>query len=76
MGGGTKNYKALVLKTQSFIVKEVVFIISVLIYKFNLKCNLNMQISQPVIYISTKSMKELKPKISSFLIPSMRYKID
>jgi LAGLIDADG DNA endonuclease family len=76
MGDGTKHNKALTLQTQSFTVKEVVFIISVLIYKFNLKCSLHMQRNQPTIYIATKSMRELKHKIIPYFIPSMRYKID
>jgi len=37
MGDGTKSKKGLTLQTQSFTVKEVSFIISILIYKFNLK---------------------------------------
>lgn len=76
MGHGTKSGKALVLPTQSFTVKEVVFIISVLIYKFNLNCSLHLQRNQPTIFISTRSMIELKPKIIPFFIPSMKYKIE
>ena len=37
MGDGTKSGTGLTLQTQSFTVKECVFIISILMYKFNLK---------------------------------------
>ncbi len=75
MGDGTKAHKGLVLQTQSFTVKEVVFIISVLIYKFNLKCNMHMQRNQPTIYISSKSMTKIKPYILPYICNSMRYKL-
>jgi len=65
----------LTLQTQSFTIKEVVFIISVLTYKFNLKCSIHMQINQPTIYISSKSIKEIQPKILPYICPSMRYKL-
>ena len=52
---GTKTYKGITLQTQSFTVQEVVFIISVLIYNFNLKCSIHMQRKLPTIYISSTS---------------------
>jgi heme/copper-type cytochrome/quinol oxidase subunit 1 len=75
MSDGTKTYKGLTLQTQSFTVKEVVFIISILIYKFDLKCSLHMQRNQPTIYISTKSMKNLQPYILPYFCDSMKYKL-
>uniref|UniRef100_UPI002A80A58C LAGLIDADG endonuclease n=1 Tax=Daedalea confragosa TaxID=2028083 RepID=UPI002A80A58C len=75
MGDGTKVYKGLTLQTQSFTVKECVFIISILIHKFNLKCSLHMQRNQPTIYISSKSMEKLRPLINPYICSSMRYKI-
>ena len=71
---GTKTYKGITLQTQFFTVKEVVFIISVLIYKFNLKCTMHIQ-RKPVIYISTKSMKNLQRYILPYICNSMRYKL-
>jgi hypothetical protein len=67
----------LVLQTQSFTVKECVFIINVLIHKFDLKCSLHMQRNKPTIYISSaaKSMQKLIPKILPYIIPSMQYKL-
>ena len=75
MGDGTKVYKGLTLQTQSFTVQECVFIISILIHKFNLKCSIHMQRNQPTIYISSKSMKKLRPLILPYMCPSMIYKI-
>jgi hypothetical protein len=75
MGDGTKFGKGLTLQTQSFTIKEIVYIINVLMHKFKLKCSIHMQRNQPTIYISSKSMKELQPKILPYFIPSMRYKL-
>jgi heme/copper-type cytochrome/quinol oxidase subunit 1 len=71
---GTKTYKGITLQTQSFSVKEVVFIINILMYKFGLKCSLHMQRNHPTIYISSVSMKLLIPHISKYVVNSMRYK--
>jgi LAGLIDADG DNA endonuclease family/Proton-conducting membrane transporter len=60
MGDGTKSGTGLTLQTQSFTVKECVFIISILMYKFNLNCSIHMQRNKPTIYISSKSMKQIK----------------
>lgn len=76
MGDGSKVGNAMYLNTQSFTIKECVFIISILIYKFNLKCNIHMQRNQPTIYISTKSMKQIKSKLLPFFIPAMIYKLN
>lgn len=65
----------MVLQTQSFTVKECVFIISVLTYKFNLDCSLYMQRSQPTIYINAKSMKKIKNKLIPYFPISMQYKL-
>ena len=51
MGDGSKSGNAIILQTQSFTVKEFVFIISILIHKFNLDCSIHMQRNQPTIYI-------------------------
>ena len=40
IGDGTRVYKGITLQTQSFIVKKCVFIINILIYKYNLKCSI------------------------------------
>lgn len=69
-GGG------LYLQTQSFTIKECVFIMNVLYIKFRLSTSLHKQKNLPVIYISVKSIKVLYPYINLYIIPSMRYKFD
>ena len=75
MFDGTKSGKGLTLQTQSFTIKEVVFIINILIHKFDLKCSIHMQRNQPTIYISAKSMKKLNLKINFYFCKSMKYKL-
>jgi heme/copper-type cytochrome/quinol oxidase subunit 1 len=75
MSDGTKTYKGLTLQTQSFTVKEVVYIISIFIYKFDLNCSLHMQRKQPTIYISSNSMIKLQPHILPYFCDSMKYKL-
>jgi hypothetical protein len=67
-GGG------LYLQTQSFSLKECVFIMNVLYIKFRLHTSLHKQRNLPVIYITVKSIKSLYPYISPYIIPSMQYK--
>jgi heme/copper-type cytochrome/quinol oxidase subunit 1 len=67
-GGG------LYLQTQSFSLKECVFIMNVLYIKFRLHTGLHKQRNFSIIYITVKSIKVLYPHISSYIIPSMRYK--
>ena len=75
MCDGTRSGKGITLQTQSYTVKECVFIISILIYKFNLKCSIHMQRNQPTIYISSRSMKKLTPLILPYFCDSMKYKL-
>ena len=76
MGEGTKVNKGLTLQTQSFTIQECVFIISILIHKFNLNCNIHMQRKQPTIYISAKSIKQIKAQLLPYFVPSMFYKLN
>lgn len=75
MGDGTKSDGGLTLQTQSFTLQECVFSVSILIYKFDLKCSIHMQRNQPTIYISAKSMKQIKSKLLPYFEPSLLYKI-
>lgn len=76
MCDGTRNGTAIILQTQSFTIPAGgVFIINILMHKFDLKCQRScMQRNQPTIYISCKSMKKLKPYILPYTINSMKYK--
>ena len=64
------------LQTQSFTIKECIFIMNILFIKFRLSTTLHMQRNLPVIYFRVKSIKILYPQISSYIIPTMRYKFD
>lgn len=75
MCDGTRTGKGITLQTQSFSIKEVAFIISILNHKFDLNCNIHMQRNKPTIYISTKSMKKIQPYILPYFCKSMRYKL-
>ena len=75
MGYGTKLGSGIVLQTQSFTIKEYVFIISVLIYKYDLTCNIVMQRNKPAIYINSKSMTKIKPYLLPYFPNSMKYKL-
>lgn len=55
MGDGGKLGTGLILNTLSFTLKECSLIISILIYKFGLKCYIYMQRGLPLIYITGKS---------------------
>jgi hypothetical protein len=74
MGDGSKLNTGIILNTQSFTIKECVQIISILIYKYNLVCNIYMQRNLPTIYISGKSMRKIQKNLLPYIIPSMRYK--
>ena len=67
-GGG------LTLNLQSFLVKELIFIINILKIKFNLDCLLHKSRHQYAIYIRVKSVNILYPKIKIYILPSIIYK--
>lgn len=75
-GDGNRNGKGIILNTQSFTVQDNVRLISVLIYKFNLKCSLHLQKNQPFIYISSKSVAKVKSKLIIYMHSSMHYKVN
>jgi LAGLIDADG DNA endonuclease family len=76
MSDGSKKSDAIYLNTQSFTIKECVFIISVLIHKFDLSCNIHMQRNQPIIYIRSKSMLKIRGKLLPYFIHCMYYKLN
>ena len=74
MGDGTYN-SGIRIQTDSFTVKEVVFIINVLIIKFNLECSLHYQRGNPILYIKSKSIKNNIHNLLPYMHDSMKYKI-
>lgn len=76
MCDGTKSYKTVVLQTQSFDIQQVVFILNVLIIKFDIHSTISFQRNQPVLYIKTSSFRtKLLPKILPYFVDSLKYKI-
>lgn len=69
-GGG------LTLNLQSFLTKELIFIINILKIKFNLNCLLHKSRSQYLIYIRVESIKRLYPIIYKYILPSIKHKFD
>ena len=63
------------LHTQSFTVIEVVHLINVLIIQFNCKCTIHYQEGKPVIYISSCSVRKLRPELLKHISESMHYKL-
>src|SRR5947209_17021382 len=74
MGDGTYN-SGVRIQTDSFTEKEVVFIINVLIIKFNLECFIHYQRGNPVLYIKSKSIKRNLHNLLPYMHDSMKYKV-
>jgi hypothetical protein len=75
MCDGTKTGNSIVLQTQSFTIKEAVFIINIFILKLDINATIHMQRNKPVIYIKYASLKKILPKILPYFVDSMKYKI-
>jgi LAGLIDADG DNA endonuclease family protein len=73
-GDGTYN-SGVRLQTEFFSVKDVVFILNILMIKFNLDCCLHKQRSYFIIYIKSKSLKKNLHNLLPYLDNSMKYKL-
>jgi LAGLIDADG DNA endonuclease family len=75
----SKDSKGVLFNTQSFTLKEVEKLCSILKNKYNLNCWQRAQHDTPgkityQIYVSGSSYEQLRALIYHFIIPSMRYK--
>jgi hypothetical protein len=75
MCDGTRKDNALILQTDCFTIKEVVFILNVLLIKYNIHSTIQFQRNNPVLYIKTASKKRIKNKLIPFKCKSMLYKL-
>ena len=73
VGDGTFS-SGITLQTQCFSLKELIFIVNVLIIKFRLECNIHKQDNYHVIYIKSKSLKDNLHHMLPYVHPSMLYK--
>lgn len=76
MGDGTRKENAKVLKTDSFSVQDVVFIMNVFLIKFDIKSTIHYPRNLPVIYIKTASKNRIRDKLIPFMCKSKLYKIE
>lgn len=75
-GNGTRKKNAKILQTDSFTIKEVVFILNVLLIKLNIRSTIQYQRNNPVLYITTASKNRIREKLRPFMCKSMLYKIE
>ena len=77
MGDGQKRELGLVLCTDSYDITEVICLINVLYIKYNLICKLRkVNENQYRIYISEKSMDNLRKIVLLYTVETMKYKLN
>lgn len=74
-GDGNKHRKGLVLNTQGFTLKEVNFLMNILIYKFQITPSVQNDRGNYIIYIKGNDLSMLKPHISPFFVEHFLYKL-
>jgi len=75
MCDGLSNQYGLTLCTDGFTVQDVVRLINILIIRYDLDCKLHFNNGKPRIYISAKSMEQLRELVRPYIIPFSSYKL-
>ena len=79
MGDGSVTRHGLILCTNSYSVQDVVRLMNVLIIRYRLECNIRLIKQKKIeymIYIQQDSMTSLLNIVSSYMHPSMLYKLE
>lgn len=76
MDDGTYRGSGITIYTNSFKLSEVITLINILRYKYNIICNLHIdKRNQPNIYLTSQGLKTLIPLILPYIRPEMIYKL-
>jgi len=76
MGDGTFNGITLLLCTDSYLIKEVVLLINVLVIKYNIHCTIRYYNNKyPRIYVLKKSLPNVYNIVLPYMHSSMLYKL-
>lgn len=74
MGDGSKQNEGNQLSVYAFTTSDVQLLITALNERYNLECSIHMTDRGPRIYINKINMVNLKPLVSPYIVPSMKYK--
>jgi hypothetical protein len=75
MGDGSKQNEGIHLSVYAFSTSDVELLIKALDERYNLECSIHNTDKGPRIYVNKNSMKILRPLVSNYILPSMKYKI-
>ena len=75
MSDGARYGKGMVLCTDGFTVLEVVRLMNVLIYRYEINCSLIYSAGLPRIYIRADNMDNLRSIVVPYMIPFSMYKL-
>lgn len=75
MGDGSKQNEGIHLSVYAFSTSDVELLIKALNERYNLSCSIHLTDRGPRIYVNKKNMENLRPLISTYILPSMKYKI-
>jgi len=75
IGDGSVRRHGVILCTNSFSVIDTIRLINVLMIRYDLVCTLQIQIGQPLIYITAGSIPRLRSIVLPHMHPSMHYKV-